>query len=65
MFAVIEGDDDGDLICGMTSTPDGLDAANLDDDFVGFWMKDSQEIQEFLADHGHSQDDDDEDEDED
>lgn len=53
MFAVIEGDGDGDIICGMTSSPDGLDAANLDDDFIGYWVKEAQDIHEFLADHGH------------
>jgi hypothetical protein len=59
VFAVIEGDADGDIICGMTSSPDGLDAANLDDDFIGYWMRGPQEpqdIHEFLADHGHDVD---------
>ena len=56
MFAVIEDDVAGDVICGMISTPDGLDPCNLDDDFIGFWMKESQDIAEFFADHGHSPD---------
>lgn len=56
MFSVIDGDEeDGDVICGLISSPDGLDAANLDDDFIGFWLKDTQDIHEFLADHGHGQ----------
>lgn len=53
MFSVVEGDEEGDVICGLVSSPDGLDAANLDDDFIGFWFKDTQDIHEFLADHGH------------
>ncbi len=57
MFAVVEGDADGDVICGMCSSPDGFDAANLDEDFIGFWLRNEQDIHEFLADHGHGDDD--------
>lgn len=49
MFVVFE-EEDGDIICGLISAPDGMTVADHDEDFVGYRFE-SQKFAEFLEDH--------------
>jgi hypothetical protein len=53
LFAVIDAGDDGHDVRGLISAEGGLFSPEDDESFIGYWAKKSQEIQEFLADHGH------------
>lgn len=52
------------VIRGLVSAPGGMFTAEDNEDFVGYWKQDFQELEEFLEDHDIDEDDDEDDEEE-